>query len=167
MSVTVPTKVEFDALAAKVATLRADLDNLTSQHDRLVAEVVTDELRINALEALPPPVILPPPPSVVTDPLTVMDLAVVRATATSLVVRFTEVVDGTGLPAQYQLRYQAGVIGWGGAAVAPPILGTVIGAVRDVEIPGLLPSTAYQCQIVAYRGVLNTTAIFGPLSAVA
>lgn len=63
MSATVPTKVEFDALAAKVALLQNNVAALGIQHNNLVSEVLADEGRIAALEVTPPPiVILPPPP---------------------------------------------------------------------------------------------------------
>lgn len=162
MSATVPTTTEFNALAAKVTTV-------TTQQTATATGLTAAEARLAALEtrvaALETPV-LPPPPPVVTAPLTVTDLAVVSATETALTVRFTEVADGMGAPASYQLRYQAGTITWGSA---PELLlvGAAIGVTRTYTVGGLLPGTAYQVQIVAYRGTLNVNAVFGGLSNVA
>src|SRR5881392_1261763 len=74
-----------------------------------------------------------------TTPGTVNDLAVISVTANSLTVAFTEVNDGTGLPAKYDLRYAVGTIAWGSASVGTSTLltGTVIGAKRVFTIPNL------------------------------
>jgi hypothetical protein len=121
--------------------------------------------RVAKLELLPGPVPVPVPAPVVTAPLTVTDLAVVATTETSITLRFTEVSDGTGVPASYQLRYAPGIIDWGTASVMP-LAGTTIGTVRDIVIVGRLPGTSYQFQIVAYRGTPNVNAVFGALSGV-
>jgi hypothetical protein len=128
------------------------------EHDDLAA-------RVGRLELAPIPVPVPVPQPVVTAPLTVTDLAVVATTDTSITLRFTEVSDGAGAPAQYQLRYALGVINWGIASILP-LAGTTIGTVRDIVLVGRLPGTSYQCQIVAYRGTLNVNAVFGALSGV-
>lgn len=156
--VTVPDKTEFDTLASKVADVAA-------QGAATAAELGRAEERITKLETPPPVVLPPPPPPVVTAPLTITDLAVVAATDTMLTVRFTEVSDGTGHPAQYELRYQAGSINWGSASVLA-VQGTTVGALRSIDLSGLTPGTSYQCQIVAYRGTLNVDAVFGSLSTV-
>src|SRR6266705_2473744 len=107
-------------------------------------------------------------------PGTVTDLAVVGVTDTGATVAFTEVNDGTGLPASYDVRYQVGTITWGSTATsvtrgtcASPLAGTAIGAKRTCTVLGLTPATAYQFQLVAFRGTLNLNAVFGALSNIA
>ena len=105
------------------------------------------------------------------NPGTVTDLAVVGVTDTAATLAFTEVNDGTGLPASYDVRYQVGTITWGVTATsvtrgtcATPLAGTAIGAKRTCTVLGLTPATAYQFQLVAFRGTLNLNAVFGGLS---
>src|SRR6266566_3087832 len=107
----------------------------------------------------------------VSNPGTVTDLAVVGVTDTGATLVFTEVNDGTGLPASYNVRYQVGTITWGITATsvtrgtcASPLAGTAIGAKRTCTVLGLTPATAYQFQLVAFRGTLNLNAVFGGLS---
>jgi hypothetical protein len=110
----------------------------------------------------------------VTNPGTVTDLAVVGVADTGVTLAFTEVNDGTGLPASYDVRYQVGTITWGstatsvtGGTCATPLRGTAIGAKRTCTVLGLTPATGYQFQLVAFRGTLNLNAVFGGLSNVA
>jgi len=86
---------------------------------------------------------------------------------------FTEVNDGTGLPASYDIRYAAGSISWPAAqsvtqgTCTTPVAGTAIGATRTCIVLGLAPSTSYQLQLVAFRGTMNVNAVYGGLSNVA
>src|SRR6184192_214357 len=107
----------------------------------------------------------------VTNPGTVTDLAVVGVADTGVTLAFTEESDGSGQPASYDVRYQVGTIAWGGAAssvspgtCATPVAGTAIGAKRTCTVLGLSPATAYQFQLVAFRGTLAVNAVFGGLS---
>src|SRR5947207_1622900 len=107
----------------------------------------------------------------VTNPGTVTDLAVVGVADTGVTLAFTEVSDGTGQPASYDVRYQVGTITWGGAgsSVSPgtcatPVAGTAIAAKRTCTVLGLTPATTYQFQLVAFRGTLALNAVFGGLS---
>jgi len=109
--------------------------------------------------------------SSVTNPGTVTDLAVVGVADTGVTLAFTEVSDGTGQPASYDVRYQVGTITWGGAGssvstgtCATPVAGTAIAAKRTCTVLGLTPATAYQFQLVAFRGTLALNAVFGGLS---
>ena len=109
--------------------------------------------------------------SSVTNPGTVTDLAVVGVADSGVTLAFTEVSDGTGQPASYDVRYQVGTITWGPAAssvstgtCATPVAGTAIGAKRTCTVLGLTPATAYQFQLVAFRGTLTLNAVFGGLS---
>jgi len=111
--------------------------------------------------------------AVVTNPGTVSDLAVASVTDSSVAVSFTEVNDGTGQPASYDIRYTVGAMSWGFATPVPrgscttPVAGSAIGAKRTCTVLGLASSTGYQFQLVAFRGVLNGVAVFGGLSNVA
>jgi len=109
----------------------------------------------------------------VSDPGTVTDLSVVSTTNNSATIRFTEVDDGTGQPAKYNVRFAVAPISWGSATdvsqgtCATPVAGSAIGAVRTCTVLGLAASTTYQFQLVAFRGTLNVDAVFGGLSNVA
>src|ERR1051326_5655028 len=105
-------------------------------------------------------------------PGTVTDLAVAGKTDTSITLRFTEVNDGSGQPASYDIRSVAGsTLSWGGTTpsvtrgtCATPVLGTTIGAVRTCTVLGLTAGTTYSFQLVAFRGTLKVNAVFGNLS---
>src|SRR5437762_1781934 len=109
----------------------------------------------------------------VTSPALVSDLAVSSVTANGLTLAFTEVNDGTGQAAKYDVRYAAGTIAFGAATdvaqgtCVRPVLGSAIGARRTCTILGLSSGTSYQVQLVSYRGILDSNAVFGPLSNVA
>src|SRR5207245_1136346 len=81
--------------------------------------------------------------------------------------------DGTGRPASYDVRYAVGTLTWSDASnvargsCATPVAGTVIGAKRSCTVLGLAAATAYQVQLVAFRGTLNVNAVFGGLSNIA
>src|SRR5439155_36086 len=87
---------------------------------------------------------------------------------------FTEVDDGTGQPASYDVRYAVGALSWGSApgvtsgTCATPVVGSAIGAQRSCTVLGLTPATGYQFQLIPFRGTLNMgTAVFGSVSNVA
>jgi len=110
---------------------------------------------------------------VITKPGTVVDLAVAGVTDTSATLSFTEVNDGTGSPASYDVRSAASPLSWGSApevirgTCATPLAGSAIGAKRMCTVLGLSRTTAYGFQLVAFRGTLNVNAVFGGLSNVA
>ncbi len=109
----------------------------------------------------------------VTAPSAVSDLAVAATTDSSVTVSFTEVNDGNGGAASYEVRLAAGTISWGSAApvvsgsCSTPLAGTSIGTKRTCTVGGLTAGTSYQFQVVAFRGTLNQNAVFGALSNVA
>ena len=108
-----------------------------------------------------------------TVPGTVSDLAVSQLTDTSATLTFTEVNDGTGRPASYDVRYAVAPISWGAAqsvtrgTCTTPVAGSAIGAQRSCSVLGLSAGVSYQFQLVAFRGTLNQNAVFGALSNVA
>ena len=101
------------------------------------------------------------------NPGTVTNLAVASAAANSATLSFTEVTDGTGLPARYVVRFAPGTLSWASAndvtqgTCAVPLAGTAIGATRSCTVLGLAASTGYEFQLVAFRGTLDVDAVFG------
>src|SRR6266498_4072720 len=106
-------------------------------------------------------------------PASVTDLVVSAVTDTSATLSFTEVDDGTGNPASYDVRFALAPISWGSApsvsrgTCVVPLAGRTIGAKRSCTILGLFASKSYQVQLVGFRGTLNVNAVFGGLSNVA
>jgi galactose oxidase-like protein/fibronectin type III domain protein len=108
-------------------------------------------------------------------PGTVADLAVETRSDNTITLGFTEVDDGTGNAATYDVRYATSPIGenWESAPAvtqgtcSTPVAGTTLGAHRSCGVEGLSPGTTYDFQMVAYRGTLNQDATFGGLSNVA
>lgn len=136
---------------------QAALDATNAAVAKLAAKLGVDEAQLATLVAAAPP----------AAPGAVTDLAVVSVTPTTVTVAFTEVTDGAGAPASYEVRFAPGAITWGSATALTPLTGQLVGAKRTVTIPGLTAATGYQCQVVAYRGTLNVNAVFGAFSNVA
>jgi len=108
-------------------------------------------------------------------PAAVTDLRVSAVTDTSAVLTWTEVPTGGGV-ARYALRYAPiGPLIWANqtdvltGGCGAPVYGSTAGGgkTRSCVQGGLGSNLAYQFQIVAYTGVLNSTAVFGPLSNIA
>src|SRR6266704_3579014 len=95
-----------------------------------------------------------------TNPGTVTDLAVTGVTDSSVSLSFTEVTNGAGQPASYDIRWAVGTIAWGSATsvargtCATPVAGSAIGAKRSCTVLGLVAATGYQFQVIAFRGTL-------------
>jgi uncharacterized protein YjdB len=112
-------------------------------------------------------------PLVAGHPGAVSDLAVGATTEVSVMLSFTQVDDGMGQPAQYDVRYSVGSMSWSSgtsAAIgtcAAPIAGTGVGSTLSCTVLALSPSTTYNFQVVAFRGNMNGNAVFGELSNVA
>jgi uncharacterized protein YjdB len=106
-------------------------------------------------------------------PGTVSDLSVASVNETSATLTFTQVDDGTGQPASYDVRYAPGSISWGSATVVSngtchtPLSGAASGANLTCTVEGLSPATSYDFQLLAFRGTLNSNAVFGHTSNVA
>ena len=109
----------------------------------------------------------------VTNPGTVTNLAVASVTANSVTLSFTEVTNGAGQPASYDIRWAAGALSWASAnevtqgTCTVPVAGTAIGATHSCTVLGLASGTSYQFQLVAFRGTLNVDAVFGGFSNIA
>src|SRR4029077_3438760 len=106
-------------------------------------------------------------------PSTVTNLSVPSVSDTSATLSSTEVNDGSGRPASYEVRFAAGTLSWGSApdvatgTCKVPVAGTAIGAKRTCTVLGLAAAKAYQFQVVSFRGTLNLNAVFGALSNIA
>jgi hypothetical protein len=105
-------------------------------------------------------------------PAAVKDLRIAAVTDTTAVLTWTEVsTGGTGV-ARYAVRYGFPGFAWGSATdvtiggCAAPVYGSTAagGRTRSCVLSGLQPNIAYEVQLVAYTGVLNSTAVFGPFS---
>jgi hypothetical protein len=103
-----------------------------------------------------------------TTPQRVTDLSLTGTTTSSVTVTWTEVGDGTGMPAKYALRYGTPQIRWWEAhETEVSIPGVQIGSTAEYEVTGLAGGSPYELQLVTYRGTLNVDAQFGALSNVA
>ena len=108
-----------------------------------------------------------------TPPGTVSDLSVSAIANTSVTLTFTQVDDGTGQAANYDVRYAVAPMSWGSASstasgtCATPVAGTGVGSSLTCSILGLSPSTNYNFQLIAFRGTLTADAVFGDASNVA
>lgn len=106
-------------------------------------------------------------------PAGVKDLRVSAVTDTTAVLTWTEVSTGGTGTARYVIRFgPLGAFAWGTASdvvtggCAAPVYGSTGGGgrTRSCVLGGLAPNVAYTVQLVAYTGVLNSTAVFGPFS---
>ena len=103
---------------------------------------------------LPPP---PPPPPPQPGIVGTVDLRYLGGG----MLAWTEVTDGLGEPASYDLRYGIPQISWGAAYPTSVVIpGTAIG--QTIQVQGAIPGAQYQ--LVPFRGTLNLDAVFGPLS---
>jgi hypothetical protein len=104
------------------------------------------------------------------NPGTVTDLQASANGGNSVTLSFTQVDDGTGQPAKYDVRYAVAPISWGSATAQTsgtcntPVAGTAIGGQLSCTVLGLTPATNYSFQLVPFRGTLNLNAVFGSLS---
>ncbi|HMG70681.1 MAG TPA: fibronectin type III domain-containing protein, partial [Gemmatimonadaceae bacterium] len=105
-------------------------------------------------------------------PGTVTDLQASVNGSTSVTLSFTQVDDGTGQPAKYNVRYAVAPISWGTAAsitsgtCTSPFTGTATAGQLSCTVLGLTPATNYNFQLVAFRGTMMLNAVYGGLSTV-
>jgi trimeric autotransporter adhesin len=108
------------------------------------------------------------------NPGQVTDLQVASTAENSVTLRFTEVSDGDGGAANYQIRYRASSEfgNWGTAAVVrdgscgEPVAGISVGNVRECQVPGLSAGTDHTFRMVSRRAE-DGGWVFGPLSNIA
>ena len=162
---TVPLVVSFAATGGTIASGGMYNAGTTPGTFRVIGLDPT-----SALADTVPVVVTSPPPG---SPGTVTNLAVTSVTTNAVTLSFTEVTDGSGQPASYDVRFAAGAISWGAATsvaqgtCATPLAGSAIGATKTCTVLGLAPSSGYQFQILPFRGTLNVNAVFGGVSNVA
>ena len=107
------------------------------------------------------------------NPGTVANLAAEATTDATVTLSFTQVDNGVGQPANYDIRYAVAPMSWGSAVSAvsgtcgSPVTGTVVGSMLSCTVLGLSPSTSYNFQVIAFRGTMTGTAVFGGLSNIA
>jgi len=105
-------------------------------------------------------------------PSAVSDLAVAATTTTTATLSFTEVNDGSGRPAAYQIRFFDGNGDWGTATpvtsgtCAGTLTGTAIGGAISCSVEGLLSGTSYGFMARSQRADGDVT-VFGSISNVA
>src|SRR5256714_1122575 len=104
------------------------------------------------------------------NPGTVSDLSIGTTTSASVALTFTQVDDGTGSPAKYDVRYAIAPMTWtaatavGTGSCATPVMGTSVGSAISCVVQGLSAATNYNFQVAAFRGTLGGNAVFGGLS---
>jgi hypothetical protein len=107
------------------------------------------------------------------NPGTVVNLAVGATTDATVTLSFTQVDNGVGQPANYDIRYAVAPMSWASAVsavsgtCASPVTGTAVGSTLSCTILGLSPSTSYNFQAKAFRGTMNGNAVFGGFSNIA
>jgi len=79
----------------------------------------------------------------------VQDLDVADVTESAITVRWTQIPDGTGAPAQYRVRYSLPEIEWTTASEACVQAGDQIGAETQCTIEGLEAGTTYEIQLMS------------------
>ena len=100
----------------------------------------------------------------------VTDLAVTATSDSGVTLTFTEVTDGVGQPATYDVREATDTFSWAAATsvtlgtCATPMAGAAIGATRDCSVLGLTPGTTYTFQLVAFRGTISQNPVYGARS---
>jgi len=109
-------------------------------------------------------------------PAGVTDLRATALTDSAIILQWTEVRSSSTAIPRYVIRYDSlGKFEWsthpdvltGGCAA--PIVGANAtgGRLHACVVWDLKPHLAYEFQMVAYTGTLNSTAVFGPLSNIA
>jgi Fibronectin type III domain len=81
----------------------------------------------------------------------VNDLHVVKASTTTIWLRWTEVDDGTGHPASYRVKYAPPALDWSTATVGCDKEGDGIATQISCAVPGLTPARTYDFQLMSYR----------------
>lgn len=100
----------------------------------------------------------------------VADLSIVSGTDSSVTVTFTQVDDGTGGTAEYDVRYDTDGFSWNSAvrasegSCATPVRGTGVGTELTCTVEGLSPGTSYEVAMVAYRGTAGQDTVYGEVS---
>ena len=98
------------------------------------------------------------------EPGMIQDLGIVSTTDTSVVLRWTQVDDGLGGPALYQLRYASPTLDVDSTGTSVVIAGTAVGAILEHTVAGLRRGSPYEFQLAAFRGAQEQEVVFGAAS---
>lgn len=102
---------------------------------------------------------------------TVTDLAIEAVTDSSVTLTWTEVLDGTGNPAEYEVRFSRSPIGARtgdlpvGGSCTGMVAGTSVGATAQCDVQGLRLGTAYDFVVAATWPRVGGSRVFGTPSA--
>lgn len=113
--------------------------------------------------------VLPPPAPVYPPLVPVSDLAIRVIDYSSGEITFTEVPNGLGGVANYDVRYSVNPDSWGDAIhiTTPcniPIVGVKVGNIRKCLITGLPSNSKLYFKIVAFSGTMNQGAVYSSIS---
>ncbi len=79
------------------------------------------------------------------------DLHLTSATDSTITVSWTEVEDGWGQAASYDLRYHEQPINWPSAPTGCSLAGSRVGGSVSCVVKGLAPGTSYEFELMSYR----------------
>lgn len=108
-------------------------------------------------------------PTAPENPSPIVDFAVEEMGVDFAILRWTLPDDGTGEPANADVRFGTPTLQWGSAwpdrsRVATPAEGAEVGDVIRHTISGLTPDAPYEFRAVPFRGTLNEDAVFGTIT---
>jgi hypothetical protein len=83
--------------------------------------------------------------------LSVNDLEVLSATESTITLRWEQVSDALGYPAQYQVKYGSPLESWGAATTGCDVVGDGVYVDISCTVTGLSPGTPYDFQLRSYR----------------
>lgn len=155
--------------------LIATTGKVTSFEDKTIPDTVTkvtynltsfDLTGNESVQSLPASKIMSVTPSI---PLKVVgdlvDFKLLTIKDTEAIVEFTEVDDGTGNPANVDIRVGSPYISWGLSTSVTfgtcksPVVGVKVGQKRTCTIQGLKPSSDNGIQAVPFAGQMNTPTV--------
>jgi hypothetical protein len=99
-------------------------------------------------------------------PGTVTTLSAAATGPTSVTLSFTQVSNGLGAAAKYDVRFAASPMSWGASpsvtkgTCTTPVSGTATSGTLTCTVLDLNPSTKYDFRLAAFRGTLNQNAVF-------
>jgi hypothetical protein len=101
---------------------------------------------------------------VTADP--VEDLTIAGVGDSTVVLRWTQVDDGHGDPAHYQLRYALPPLAWSTAHLGCEVEGDRVGSTGSCVVDGLEPGTTYDLMLMSYRrrGNAQVGAVFSSVA---
>ena len=153
-----PTFADVERVQQALERLRQDLNQVTDMSQRIITAITTP----NARNVLARADIISPAGVPVPLPGNVTDLAVVSDTDTIITLDFTRVDDGLGNPADYEVRFTpTRPIVWADEAASSFVInGAATSGKHQFSIFGLTGNTAYDIQLIPFRGTLGQEVVF-------